>query len=163
MSKPYLHRHIDRAIVMTQYNLRGFGHPLGIRIEEKNPKSLFIIPHNFICLAAGIGRVDESGNSENNEPTDPRFVSPRNSSFDDCLAMCRRLADCCDESEKEAIQLIIKKIITQGKEFEEQKVAGKNDSAYIKPLDKGNTWGKVVLSLAVTFEVPIEGRAPIQA
>ncbi len=163
MSKPYLYGQIDRAIVMTQYDLRGFRHPVGIRIKKKNPKLLFIILHNLICFAAGVGRVDEHDGSEYNEPTDPRFVSPRNSTFDDCLAMCRRLADCCDESQKEAIQLIIKELIMQGKEFEEQKAVGKNNSAYIEPFDKGNTWGKMVLSLAEAFQVPLEERAPVQA
>jgi hypothetical protein len=82
------------------------------------------------------------------------------SSFEDYLAMCKRLASECDLSQKEAIQLIVHEIVKQNKEMRAKVAAGTmKPSAYLQPLEKDNDWGKVVLALAEAFEVKLEGTA----
>jgi len=141
---------IDRAIVMTQYDLRGFDHPLGFRMRYKSSaKSLDAITGNFMIFAAGYGK-DEY-------PTDENFADYFESSYQDYLAMCQRLAKDCDGSEKEAIQLIVQEIIKQSEEMKAEATAGKrSDSDYLKPLEKSNHWGKTVLALIEAFEVKLE-------
>lgn len=145
VGKPYLTANIDRAIVMTQYDLRGFAHPLGLRIEEPVPKFLDATIGNFISFAAHANR----------EVTDPDFVDYFRSSFDDYLAMCKRFAACCDSSEREATQLIIREFARQHREMAVKIAAGEleDSSGYLKPLKRDNRMGKAVLSLAEAFEV----------
>ena len=48
---------IDRAIVMTQYDLRGFAHSLGFRMEYmKSPKSFIL--HCLIIFQKLLLRLD---------------------------------------------------------------------------------------------------------
>ncbi len=148
----FLTANIDRAIVMTQYDLRGFAHPLGFREDHKNAKSLDAITGNFMAFAACCG--------EDRMPTNEHYADYCNSSFEDYLAMCQRMAEGCDESEKEAIQLIVQEIVKQSEEMKAEVFAGKREaSAYLKPLEKSNRWGKAVLALAEAFEVKLESVA----
>jgi hypothetical protein len=143
----FLANNIDRAIVMTQYDLRGFAHSIGCRMPSPNPKSLYCITLNLVGFAVGLGGGEE-------RPTDESYVSSEGSSFEDYLAMCKRLAEACDDSKKEAIQLIIKEIVKQADEMKAEVATGKRKpSGYLQPLEKGNLWGKVVLALAEAFGV----------
>lgn len=149
---PFLRENIDRAIVMTQYDLRGFAHPLGLRLEKgASAKSLDAITCNFIPFAVGLGKENNAG------PTDDSYISTFEATFEQCLVMCQRLAADCDFSEKEAIQLIIQEIVTQSKEMKAQVATGQRKSSpYLKPLEKGNRWGNIVLALAEAFEVALD-------
>lgn len=62
----FLRANIDRAIVMTQYDLRGFANPLGFRTKKGSAKSLDALTGNFMAFAAGCGREKE--------PTDEAFA-----------------------------------------------------------------------------------------
>ncbi len=148
--KPFLTAHIDRAIVMTQYDLRGFSHPLGMRLHHKHPKYLDAAIANFISFAADAGH--------DGTKTDPKFVGYFDSSFKDYLAMCKRLAACCDGSEKEAIQLIVGEFIRQHKDMGAKIASGKIDdkNGYLKPLVKTNRMGKAVIALATAFDVEVK-------
>jgi len=148
---PFLTANIDRAIVMTQYDLRGFAHPLGYRVKKKgSAKSLDATTCNLVAFAVGLGKEDTE------EITDDDYVSALGSSFEDYLAMCKRLAEVCDMSQKEAIQIIIQDIVQQSEEMKAEVAAGTmKTSNYIQPMDKNNRWGKVVLALMEAFEVPI--------
>ena len=143
--KPYLTANIDRAIVMTQYDLRGFAHPLGVRIEKHVPKFFDATINNFICFAAHVGK----------KKTDPEFVSYFDSSFDEYLAMCNRFAGCCDSSEREATQFIIREFVLQHKEMTAKIAAGEldNRNGYLQPLNRDNRMGKAIIALAEAFEV----------
>lgn len=145
----FLTTNIDRAIVMTQYNLRGFAHPLGFREDHKSSaKNLDATTCNFMAFAAGCGR--------NRTPTDEHYASYFESSYEDYLAMCQRLAKDCDLSQREAVQLIIQEIVKQSEEMKVEVAAGKRkSSAYLKPLEKSNHWGKAVLALMEAFKVPL--------
>lgn len=146
----FLTANIDRAIVMTQYDLRGFAHPLGFRIDHKSSaKSLDATTDNFMAFAAGCGK--------GRTPTDEHYSEYFESSFEDYLAMCQRLVKDCDGSEKEAIQLIVREILKQSEEMKAEVAVGKREaSAYLLPLEKSNRWGKAVLALAEAFEVKLE-------
>lgn len=146
--KPFLTAHIDRAIVMTQFDLRGFSHPLGFRLHHQHPKYLDATICNFVSFAANAGSA---------EATDPKFVGYFDSTFKDYLAMCRRLAKCCDGSEKEAIQLIVAEFIRQHKDMTTKVATGEiEDTGYLQPLVKENCMGKAVIALATTFGVNIK-------
>lgn len=75
---------IDRAIIITQYDLRGFGHPLGFRMGKcESAKCNFVIPGNLVAFAAGLG---EEGNTQ---PVPDVYVDCYRSSFEQCLTMCK--------------------------------------------------------------------------
>ncbi len=146
---PYRMAHIDRAIVMTQYDLRGFDHPLGGRCEKGQSDKL---------LAATLGNFTAFASREKGEdpPADETYVSYLDgASFEQYLAMCKALARDCDGSQKEAIQLIILEIFKQG---EEMKAVSHEPSmlTYLGSLDKDNRWGRAMLALSEAFEVKLE-------
>jgi hypothetical protein len=146
----FLTANIDRAIVMTQYDLRGFLHPLGMRMEYKaSPKSLSATTTNLVAFAAGRGHGDRKATVKN-------YVGFDDSSFKEYLAMCKKLAGDCDCSQKEAIQLIVKEIIQQSEQMKSEVALGeRKTSAYLEPLRKNNYWGKAVLALVEAFEVKL--------
>lgn len=148
----FLRANIDRAIVVTQYDLRGFSHPLYGRLEKGlRPKDLEAITANLVAAAAGFGQGDYS------QSTDENYANSFESLYEDYLAMCQRLAKDCDLSQKEAIQLIVQEIVKQSEEMKAEVATGnRTPSAYLKPLEKSNRWGKVVLALAEAFEVKLE-------
>lgn len=156
----FLRANIDRAIVMTQFDLRAFGHPLGVRVKV-NPKYLDAITCNLVCFAAGLGESDDPDDKEKRSaPTDEGYVSYFDSSYVDYLAMCKRLVEDCDLSQKEAIQLIVHEIVKKSEEFKDEITAGtREDSGWLQPLDKDNDWGRAVLALIEAFEVSIEQTA----
>lgn len=142
---------VDRAIVMTQYDLRGFAHPIGVRFDKPIPKYLDATTGNFVAFAAGLGK------SQPDDTRYDRYADYFESDYDDYLRMCKDLARSCDTSQKEAIQLIIHEILRQHRQLIEEVAAeeGKTDP-YLKPLSRDNRWGRAVLALAQTFEVAIE-------
>ena len=145
---PFLTANIDRAIVMTQYDLRGFYHPFGIRLAKMSPKFLDALTGNFCSFAA---------HDKDKIPTIDSYADYFESSFEDYLAMCQQLAFDCDESEKETIQLIIQEIVRQSEEMKAEVAAGNRDSSpYLQPLEKDNRWGRTVLALAQAFEVNLK-------
>ena len=85
---PFLTANIDRAIVKTQYELRGFLHPLGYREEERSAKSFEATTANFIAIAAGLGNYSGA--------TDASYVNYDLSTFEVSFAMCKKLANDCD-------------------------------------------------------------------
>lgn len=71
--------------------------------------------------------------------------------------MCQRLTNNCDNSQKEAIKLIIQEIVRQSNEMKVEVATGKRmASHYLKPLEKTNCWGKAVIALVEAFEVKLE-------
>lgn len=147
--KPFLTVNIDRAIVMTQYDLRGFLHPLGFRIRHQHAKYLYATIFNFAVFAADAGHDGKN--------TDEKFTDYHVSSFRDYLAMCKRLAECCDCSEKEAIQLIVCEFIRQHKDMSAKVEAGKMEKTpWLKPLTKRNRMGKAIIALATAFDVDLK-------
>lgn len=146
----FLTANIDRAIVMTQYDLRGFANAFGFREEPlASAKSLDATTANFVAFAAGLG--------QRARPTDERFADYFKSSYRRYLAMCKRLAKDCDSSEKEAIRLIIRDIVNQNAKMRAEVAAGKREpSPYLLPLSKRNRWGKAVLALAAAFKVKLK-------
>ncbi len=146
----FLYSNIDRAIVATQYDLRGFWHPLGFRMPKESAKSLHATTTNFMNFAAGCAKEDSSG------PTDENYVRWHKCTHEEYLAMCKRLVNDCDLSEKEAIQLIIKDIAEQMEGLRAKKERGETNSGYVMTMDKDNRWGMVILALAEAFEVSLE-------
>ncbi len=146
----FLTANIDRAIVMTQFDLRGFVHPVfGRRKFMVSSKSLDATACNLMAFAAGIGQGSSS--------TDDSYVSSTKSSFEGYLAMCKLVAESCDWSQREAIQLIILELVRQSEVMKAEVASGdREESAYLQPLDKGNRWGKVVLALAEAFAEKLE-------
>ena len=144
----FLTQNIDRAIVMTQFDLRGFLHPFGFRIKGRPcTKYLLAIPSNMVAFAAGLGRKDSP-------PTDDLYVDSFEASYEIYLSMCKRLASCCDLSQKEAIQIIVKDVVAQAEELR-----GNIEDPQRLPLlalNKETRWGRVVLSLIDAFEVQLE-------
>ncbi len=140
----FLTANIDRAILMTQYDLRGFWHPLGFRIEERHPKFLDATTGNFMVFAAGASNTSDT--------IDEGYAPYFDSSFEEYLAMCRDLAACCYEFEKEAIRLIIAEILKQHEEMTAEVAAGTMEqTSYLMPLSKDNRWGKAILALQEAF------------
>jgi len=143
---------IDRAIVMTQYDLRGFADPLGFREGyNSSAKSFYLTTANFLAFAA---HAVEKG-----MPTDEGYVSlvwGEEVTYESYLAMCRRLKEDCDLSQVEAIKLLVLQIVRQSEEMKAEVASGKREhSNYLKPLDKSNRWGIAVLALAEAFKVEI--------
>lgn len=146
---PFLRANIDRAIVMTQYDLRGFAHPLGVRLPRNaSGKNLDATTCNLVSFAAGCCGADG--------PT-VACVSPFQSTYEEYLDMCKRLHEDCELSEREAIQLIVRDIVSQSEEMKAEVTAGKRKpDSYLQPLSKESRWGMVVLALAEAFEVNFE-------
>jgi|JI10StandDraft_1071094.scaffolds.fasta_scaffold506018_2 hypothetical protein len=143
---------IDRAIVMTQYDLRGFAHSLGFREGyNSSAKSFYFTTANFMAFAA---HAVEKG-----KPTDEAYVSlvwGEEVTYESYLAMCKRLKEDCDLSQAEAIKLLVLQIVRQSEEMKTEVASGKREqSGYLKTLDKSNRWGIAVLALAEAFEVEI--------
>lgn len=142
----FLTANIDRAIVLTQFDLRGFMHPLGFRIEEKHPKYLEATTANLVAFAAGY--------SGGKRPTVKPYVRFFDCTFEEYLDMCRKFAADCDLTQKEAIQLIVKEIVRQNRWMRAQIKNGKmKPSLYLHTLDKDNRWGRAVIALSIAFEV----------
>lgn len=151
----YLRSNIDRAIIVTQFDLRGFWHPLGFRQKKgESAKSFSVIPGNMISFAAGFGHEEP----EDRKATDSSYINTFQGSFQQILQMCKRLASDCDLSQKEAIQLIVVDILKQSKKMKAKALRNKTKPPpYLKALKKNNWWGRTVLALMEAFEVPKQG------
>lgn len=151
--KNYLRANIDRAIVLTQFDLRGFLHPLGFRQKfMSSPKSLDATTCNLLAVAAGLGA--------NSQPTDTQFKHYGLGSYEETLAMCKRLAADCDCFQKEALQIILQEIVRQNKQMRTEVAGGMREaSGYLHPLNQNSAWGKTVLALSEAFGFVIEPEA----
>lgn len=146
----FLTANIDRGIVMTQYDLRGFAHPLGFRCEGVSPKNLNAITGNLVAFCSFNG-------DDTSEATDESYIDYFKRNYEQCLNFCTRLAADCDLSQREAIQLIVQEIVRQSEQLKAEVQAGTREpSAYLEPLDKTNAWGITVLALAEAFEVVLQ-------
>lgn len=140
---------IDRAIVMTQFDMRGFAHPLGVRFQSDKNSWYILINFISICRSA----YDEM------YPVVMPDLDTSKCSYEELLNLCRKLAGDCDCSEHEAIQLIINDIVTDSDKRKQEVAEGiRKPSSYIAPLAKDNVWGKIVLALAEAFNVKITGK-----
>ncbi len=145
---PFQRANIDRAIVMTQYDLRGFSHPLGIRLDKPTPKYLDAITCNFIAMAAGLM------NEPNSVGTVDDFVDYfGEGSFEDFVSLYQKLAKDCTGDEKEAIVLIFDDIVKMNEKLHAEVASGAREpSPYLQPLEKENRWGRTVLAFRKAFE-----------
>ena len=149
----FLTANIDRAIVLTQYDLRGYLHPFGARLRYlAHAKYLDASTCNFMVWAAGSGFRNIS-DREAGTPTDKDYVGYHGSSFAEYLAMCKRLAKDCSLDQKESIQLIVQEIVKQSEEMKTEVAAGKREETFYL---KSHNWGKAVLSLVEAFEVKLK-------
>ena len=150
---PIRREKIDRAIVMTQSDLRGFWHPLGFRVgRAKSSKS----HHALTCNLMAFVLLDDDGNV-----LDGCYVDRRDASYEDYLAMCQEVCRRCTPDQKEAIQLIILDIFTMGEEIKVGMVSGDIQTlGYLgpidQPLDKSSVQGRAVFALAEAFGVDLE-------
>lgn len=148
----YLTANIDRAIVLTQFELRGFMHPLGVRCGPySNHKNFDALTANFVAIAAGLG--DYGGR----RPTDPTYKDLDRCTWEEARVMCRQLHADCDLSQREAIQFIVRELVKQNAEMRAEVAIGRKEATvYLRPLDKNNVWGRIVLGLWEAFEVVLE-------
>ncbi|MDD5437677.1 MAG: hypothetical protein PHC70_00840 [Patescibacteria group bacterium] len=130
---------INSAIIATQYDLRGFYHPLGFRMKrgECGAKLFSCIPGNLVVFAIGFG-------SEPRNATDDSYV-PRDASYEEYLNMCRRFAEDCNPAQKEAVQIILEEVKTQA---EEVKRSSGRQGCF---LDEGSEFEKVMKALTQVF------------
>jgi hypothetical protein len=138
---------IDRAIVVTLYDLEGFLSPLGYRHKKgENNKGFEAIAPNFVSFALGYPKEGE---------IPPEDVRPGrlDSTYEEYLGLCKEFVERCDPAQKELAQRIIKEILKQDAERKEK--LGDQKDAYVKPLSVDNWWGKVVIALATAFEVEL--------
>lgn len=143
----YLTKNIDRAIVMTQADLRGFFHPLGCRFKPNTAKDVF---YATINLPSFMSHAKDDGD----EP-DATFVSAfdNEATYAQHVAMAKAMADACDLSQAEAIDLILQKIAREMSRFRKQHEAGeyKGNANYIGKLDKDTAWGRTFLAMREGF------------
>jgi hypothetical protein len=159
--KPYLTPNIDRAIIETQAVLLKFIDTLRLRLPSDHPR--FAHPSHLYALIDKLMAVAANA-WPNKNGTDPDLIRCfHRCSFENYLAMCKRLAACCDEYEKELIQLIAREIILLHQSWdikvaagEIQEFAGYNS---LKPLTTRNCHGKIIVALARAFDVEVPSAA----
>ena len=144
----YLTKNIDRAIVMTQADLRGFFHPLGIRLKPNSAKDVFYATINLPGFMSGSSKDEE-------EERDETYVSAldNDATYEQHVAMAKAMADACDLSQAEAIDLILQRIAREMSRFRKQHEAGEyeGNANYIGKLDKETTWGRTFLAMREGF------------
>lgn len=142
---------IDRAIVLTQYGLHGFAHPIGSRVKKPNARTLDTITHDFLSFAAG-GRED-------NQPRTQDIADYSSCTNEQYLMSCLVLCDDCDLPERTAIQRIIRDIVAmQELLMEEARKPQADVNPYLRPLSLNNCWGRAVLALAEAFRVDLSDK-----
>lgn len=157
LCKMYLQANIDRAIVVTLCDLHGCSIGGLLQRSENSPKGLNATICNFMSYV---------GMGESRKPTNDSYVGSNDSSFDDYLAMCKRAAQDVDFYQKAAIQMIVKDMLRRVDELNVQISAGKIEpTAYLKPIEKSNYLGKILIALAEAFEVelPASATTPVPA
>lgn len=148
----FLDKNINNAIIITQYNLRGFQHPLGFRLKYlESPKCLDATTANFMMLALGfINKLEDA----EDYPLD--YADYFSSTYEDYSIMCTDMMKVCTAPQIEAIQIIVKEFIYQGRKIQfEIKHKKRPVSQYSFILKKDNNWGKAVISLAKAFKVSL--------
>lgn len=133
---------------MTQFDLRGFAHPLGFRECGALPsaKNLDAITCNLTAFAA----------NPREKKTSEKCPIYSAGSFEEKLAMAHQLAEDCAPPQREAIELIVLDIIKKNRIMRAAVAAGElKASAYLQPLETGNPWGDTVLALTEAFEISI--------
>ena len=143
----YRTQDIDRGIVMTQADLRGFYHPLGLRIKPTVPKFVWYATINLPAFMAGVNKEDHE--------VDPTFVSAdSDATYEQHVAMAKAIAEACDASQVEAIELILRNITRKMSAYRKQLAAGELDgpAGYVHELTKNNIWGITVLALREGFD-----------
>jgi len=147
---------IDRAIVQTQYDLRGFQHPHGFRLDRDSSTGLFYSVINFMPIAAGFGTTEV-------QDKPPGYITAHKSTYEQYLDACKSLGKACDPTQREAILYLLREILEMHTEIEEKISSGKlKESGYLLPLEKNNYWGKVLLALTEAFYVVIKSEKATQ-
>lgn len=126
----FLERSIDNAIRVTCEQIK----------ENISVSDLESVTATFANFAAGL--YTKEGFSDDYFYS----VSYFSSSYEEYLAMCRQLFSDCNLSQKEDIRLIILGIVR----------VMKLKFLYHMSLNKGDRWGRAVLSLAEAFGVGFE-------
>ena len=146
MTMTYRQPDIDRGIVMTQADLRGFYHPLGVRIKPTVPKFVFYATVNLPAFMAGVSNDDYE--------VDPTFVSAdSDATYEQHVTMVKTMAEACDASQTEAIELILRSITRKMSTYRKQRDTGEYDGPdrYVHELTKDNIWGITVLAMREGF------------
>jgi len=135
---PFKSENINSAIIATQYDLRGFFHPLGFRMKkgECGAKLFSVIPGNLVAFAIF--------GSEPRNATDDSYV-PRDAPYEEYLNMCLRFAEDCNPAQKEAVQIILEEIKTQAEEVKRD--SGRQGCF----LGEGSEFEKVMKALTQAF------------
>ncbi len=143
--------YIDRAIVVTQYDLRGFVHPLGYRCPGVSPKNLSALTWNLAAFAA---------NPSDDAPEEYHEGWVQlDCTYEEYLDMCQQFANACDSMQREAIQLILKGIFERYLEIKELVATGSewnqaHFDGYLGELATTSHWGKWMLALENAFMGP---------
>jgi len=138
---------IDRAIVMTQADLRGFYHPMGLRVIPTAAKFVFYTTINLPAFMAGI--------SDENHETDETYVSADSkATYEQHVIMAKAMAEACNVTQVEAIDLILRSIVRKMNTYRKEREAGilTSSEGYIYTRDKTNIWGITVLSMREGFK-----------
>ena len=145
---PFSHPNIDRAIVLTQYDLRGFGDPLGFRhTRAMSPKCLNATLANLISISAGCGKKGEQ--------RDETYHFPPGATLKELKVMCEKFAKSCDLTEREAIQLILREMMQQAAQMRaEIRTQKREKSVYVDPK---RYWGRMLRAMRHAFEVGPDG------
>ena len=134
---PFKSENINSAIIATQYDLRGFYHPLGFRLKkgECGCKLFSYIPMNLVGFAI---------KSNPHCPTDDSYVDS-DAPFEQYLNMCQRFASDCNPAQKEAVQIILGDIMSQ--------LEGVKQKSYQHQflLEEGSDFEKVMKALTQAF------------
>ena len=151
----FLSENINNAILLSQYDMRGYVHPLGCRMNGIEAESLSYLPVNLILFSAGCGKKDNSGNEL--EPTiapDLLFYCDEDSlTYEKIFILCQKFALECNNFQKEAIQFLLKDVLNKTEELKTIAKSKNERIADIRPLDQSNNWGKIMLGLMEAFDV----------
>ncbi len=154
----FLSENINDAILLSQYDMRGYVHPLGFRMNGIEAKGLSYLPVNLIQFSAGWGKKDDSGNKL--EPTIAPdllfYYNEENLTYEKILALCQKFVSECNRYQKEAIQFLLKDVLNKTAELKAEAESKNERTAYIRPLDQSNNWGKIMLGLMEAFDVKVD-------
>ena len=154
----FLSENINSAILGSQYDMRGYVHALGFRMDNIGSKGLSYLPINLITFSAGCGKKGE------NDDEIPCTIAPeimfyydeKNLTYEKVLNLCKKLFTECNYIQKEAIQLLLKDVLNKTEELKAEAELKNEKDAYIRPLDKNTNWGKIMLGLMEAFDVKVD-------
>lgn len=154
----FLSININRAILSSRYDMRGYLHPLGFRMDGIQAKGLSYLPINLIHFSASIGIRDE--NDKEPECTiNPEimfYYTDNDLTYEKVLNLCKKFFVECNYIQKEEIQLLLKDVLNRTEELKKEAELKGEKNFYIRPLDKNTNWGKIMLGLMETFDVKAE-------